>query len=127
MLENTATTKWFEYSPSGKELKTQTDIADKLYQGLDKIYQFNEKIKKKPTLKKRNKSALIYNNKYSFYKYYRDSKKIENLSLESKYSFLAKHYNDLDKFSKLKLQKQKTRKKKTNIYDTSSELYNDLL
>ena len=41
MLENTATTKWFEYSPSGKELKTQTDIADKLYQGLDKIYQFN--------------------------------------------------------------------------------------
>ena len=127
MLENTATTKWFEYSPSGKELKTQTDIADKLYQGLDKIYQFNEKIKKKPTLKKRNKSALIYNNKYSFYKYYRDSKKIENLSLESKYSFLAKYYNDLDKFSKLKLQKQKTRKKKTNIYDTSSELYNDLL
>ena len=127
MLENTATTKWFEYSPSGKELKTQTDIADKLYQGLDKIYQFNETIKKKPTLKKRNKSALIYNNKYSFYKYYRDSKKIENLSLESKYSFLAKHYNDLDKFSKLKLQKQKTRKKKTNIYDTSSELYNDLL
>ena len=127
MLENTATTKWFEYSPSGKELKTQTDIADKLYQGLDKIYQFNETLKKKPTLKKRNKSALIYNNKYSFYKYYRDSKKIENLSLESKYSFLAKHYNDLDKFSKLKLQKQKTRKKKTNIYDTSSELYNDLL
>ena len=127
MLENTATTKWFEYSPSGKELKTQTDIADKLYQGLDKIYQFNETIKKKPTLKKRNKSALIYNNKYSFYKYYRDSKKIENLSLESKYSFLAKHYNDLDKFSKLKLQKQKTRKKKTNIYDTSSELHNDLL
>ena len=127
MLENTATTKCFEYSPSGKELKTQTDIADKLYQGLDKIYQFNETIKKKPTLKKRNKLALIYNNKYSFYKYYRDSKKIENLSLESKYSFLAKHYNDLDKFSKLKLQKQKTRKKKTNIYDTSSELYNDLL
>ena len=30
--------KRFEYSPLGKELKVQTDIAKKQYQGLDKIY-----------------------------------------------------------------------------------------
>ena len=30
-----------------------------------------------------NKSDLIYNNKYRFYKYYRDSKKFDNLSFES--------------------------------------------
>ena len=38
----------------------------------------------------------------SFYKYYRDNKKIDNVSFKSKYSFLYEFLNDLNKFNKLK-------------------------
>ena len=39
------------------------------------------------------------------------------------YSFLISFFNDLDKFSKIKAQKEE----KTNEYDTASELYSDFL
>ena len=68
--------KTFEYSPLGKKLKAQTDIEKKQYQGLNKFQKSDEK---KTTLKKYNKSDLTYNNEYSFYKYYRNSKKFDNL------------------------------------------------
>ena len=42
-------------------------------------------------------------------------KKIDNLSLNSKYSFLADFLNDLDKFIRLKTQKEKNKGKKTNV------------
>ena len=38
MLEKAATMKWFEYSPLGKQLNTQTDIAKKQNQRLDKAF-----------------------------------------------------------------------------------------
>ena len=108
----------------------------KKYQEFDKVYEFDKKEDverinnddKKPTLKKYNKSDLIYNSKHSFYKYY-DIKEFDKLSLESKDSFLAKFFNDLDKFSKLKILKEKKPKEiRTNVYHTaSSELYNQLL
>ena len=67
---------------------------------------------RKPTLKKYNKSDLIYDSNYSFYKYYHDLKKFDSLSLESKYSFLVNLFSDLDKFNKLKPQKEETKEKK---------------
>ena len=54
--------------------------------------------KEEPTLKKYNKPGLIYSSKYSFNKYYCDSKKFDNLSFKSKYSFLAEFFNDLNKY-----------------------------
>ena len=42
------------------------------------------------------------------YKYYRDSKKFNNLSFQSKYSLLVEFFEDLDKFNNLKTQKVKT-------------------
>ena len=59
--------KRFEYSPSDKELKAQTDIAKKQYQKLDDTYELDKIIKKTPTFKKYNQSNLIYSSKYSFY------------------------------------------------------------
>ena len=59
---------------------------------------------------KYNKSDLIYNRKHSFYKYY-DIKQFHKLCLQSKHSFLAKFFNDLHKFSKLKTQKEKKQKR----------------
>ena len=81
-------------------------------------------IKEKATLESYSKSDLIYNSNCSFYKYYRDSEKIGNLPSTSKHSILAKFFDKLDKFNKLKAQKEKTEKRKTNMYNTALELYN---
>ena len=52
---------------------------------------------------------------------------MESLSLQSNYSFVASFSNDLDKFDKLKPQKEKNKSKKTNVYNIASKLYNDWL
>ena len=41
-FQKKTTIKGFEYSPLGKELKAQTDITKKQYQGLDKVYDFDK-------------------------------------------------------------------------------------
>ena len=85
LLENVAALKRFEYSPLGKELKAKTDIAKKEYETLDDTFEFDEILKKEdPTFKNYNKSNVIYNSKCSFYEYYHDSKKIDDLSFKSK-------------------------------------------
>ena len=43
------------------------------------------------------------------------------------YSFLVEFFHDLNKFNTLNTQKEKTKKKKTNVYDTASAFYHDLL
>ena len=97
--EKVATMKRFEYFPLGKELKAQTDIVRKKYQQLDHTFEFDKVIKKeKPASRNYNKSNLIYDRKYSFYKNYNDNKKFDNLSFKSKYSFLRNFLNDLNKF-----------------------------
>ena len=46
MLGKPATMKRLEYSLLRKELKSQTDIAQKQYQRLDDTYEFDKIIKK---------------------------------------------------------------------------------
>ena len=41
--------------------------------------------------------------------------------------FLANFFDSLDKFKKLKIQKEKTESKNANVYNAASELYNNLL
>ena len=108
MLEKAATMKRFEYSLLGKELKAKTDITKKQYQKLDDTFEFHKIIKKeKLILENYSKSDLTYNSKYNFYNYYCNSKKINNLSLKSKYLILVEYFNDLNEFNKLKTQKEK--------------------
>ena len=52
--------------------------------------------------------------------------KFDNLSFKSKYSFLDKFLDDLDKFNKLNTQTE-SKKVKKNVYNKASELYNDFL
>ena len=52
---------------------------------------------------------------------------MESLSLQSNYSFVASFSNDLNKFDKLKPQKEKNKSKKTNVYNIASKLCNDWL
>ena len=73
----------------------------KWYQKLENTYEFHKIIKKeKLTLENYSKSELICDSNYSFFKYYRDIKKFDNLSLKLKHSFLAEFFNDLNKFNK---------------------------
>ena len=78
LLEEEATMQWFEYLALGKKLKAQTNISKKQYHQLNKLSISDEK--EEPTFKKYNKSDLIYNSKYSFYKYYCNSNSFDNLS-----------------------------------------------
>ena len=126
LLEKVAILERFEYSPLGKELKAQTDIAKKQYQGLDKVFisnkdnkNMNEQLIKKEK-KKYNKSNLIYN-RLSFYSYSTD-KKFDSLSFESKYSYLLNFYENLQKIIKMK--PTKLGKIKEKVYNIVSELYN---
>ena len=59
LLETAATIKRFEYSPLDRELKTQTDIANKQYQKLDDSFKLDKIIKKEePALENYSKSNL---------------------------------------------------------------------
>ena len=71
-------------------------------------------IKKATTLKKHSKLDLIYDSKHNFHKYH-DIKKFDNFSLNSEYYFLADIFNDLDKFSKLKTEKEEKKRKKKQM------------
>ena len=55
LLQKAVTLKRFEYSPLGKELKTQTSAAEKKFQGLNK--HFNPEKEEKPvTIKKKKRN-----------------------------------------------------------------------
>ena len=113
LLEKAATMERCEYLPLGKELKAHIDIAKKQYQKLDCTSELDKVIEKeKLTLKMYNKLYVIYDSNFSFFKYYCDIKKFDNLSSKSMYSFLIRFFNDLDKFNKLKPQKEETKRKK---------------
>ena len=54
-------------------------------------------------------------------------KKFDNLSLKSKHSFLNEFFHDLDKLNNLNPKKERTKERKINVYDKTSELYHDFL
>ena len=64
LLEKAAALKRFEYSPLDKELKKQTNVAEKQYQKLDNAFESNKRkeVKKSNNNKKSHaKSNLLYN------------------------------------------------------------------
>ena len=75
---------------------------------------------KRSTFKKYKKSKLIYGCNCRFYKYL-DIRKI-NISFKSKYSFLVNIFNDLDKLSMVKTQKERTKEKKMWMIQLSNQL-----
>ena len=71
-------------------------LLKKQYQKLHYTGKF-ARIKKKPTIKKYNKSDLIYNSKHRVYEYYNNKSLNSSCSsLESKYPFLVFFYSDLN-------------------------------
>ena len=88
MLQKALALKRFEYSSLGKELKTQTSVAEKQFQGLNK--HFNPEKEEKPVTIKKKKEIIseskivYYDNKYSFSSF-KNVRQYSNISLESKY------------------------------------------
>ena len=71
LLEKAATMKTFEYSPLGKELKVQTDIAKEQYQGLDKAFISNKDNKNvSESLIKKERNCSMLNVIYSGLRFY---------------------------------------------------------
>ena len=71
--------KRFQYSPLGKELKTQTSAAEKEYKKLDKVFESNKKEEK--VKKSRPKSNLVGSKDLTFYKYHDIRKEFLNIAL----------------------------------------------
>ena len=94
LLEEAATIKRFEYSLFCCDLKKQTNIAEKKI-SLNKGHRLDkeDEAKKKPTLKNYKESDLVYNNKFSVYKY-ENINEFKTISFETKndklFTFLSK-------------------------------------
>ena len=111
LLEKAATMKKFEYSPLEKESKAQTNITKKHYQKLDRTFDFDRIIKKeKSTLKKYNRSSLIYDSKYIFYAYH-NIRNFNYLSQKSSISILFSFLSKLNNFNNINPQKWRTKEK----------------
>ena len=117
--------------PLGNELKNQTSIAEKHYQGLNKLFKSEEK--EEPVTTKKEKSAIIgkwklmYGRKYSF-SYFSNIRKYYFLSFTAKYNQLVWFYNWLNQFWNLVTRtEKKTKIKKKNVYRNTGDLYNTLL
>ena len=118
LLEKATTIKRFEYSPLGKELEAQSDIAKKQNKKLDNTYEFDKIIKKeKPTFKKYNRLNLIYYSKCN-------TKTFNSIFLTSKHPILLSFYSNLNEFNNLNPQKEITKEKKA-LYNEYVETYFD--
>ena len=99
----------------------------KQYKRFDDTYEFDKIIKiEKRTFKKYNRSNLNYSSKHNFYEYY-NIKKINSLSITSKYPILLSFYNNLDESNNFNPQKESTKEKNVTAYGHASELYNEYL
>ena len=117
MLEKTATLKRFEYSLLGTEFKNQTSVAEKQYQGSNKLFRTDEKISHKP--------YLIYGIKYSFSEY-RNFKEYSDLSFMTKYDKLILFYYWLNGFKNFAPQNVKTKVKTKIVHKNVANLHNKL-
>ena len=115
LLEKALVLKGFEYSPLGSELKKQTSVAEKQYEGLNKLFKSDKK-EKPVTIKKEKpaitrKSELIYDRKFSFSDYFY-IKEYYDLSFTKKYDKLLSFYHQLNEFRNSVPQTEKTKIKK---------------
>ena len=117
MLEKAATLKRFEYSLLGTQFKNQTSVAEKQYQGSNKLFRTDEEISHKP--------YLIYGIKYSFSEY-RNFKEYSDLSFMTKYDKLILFYHWLNGFKNFAPQNVKTKVKTKIVHKNVANLHNKL-
>ena len=74
----------------------------------------------------KNKSDYNYdNNKFAFYKFYRDFQNFKDRSLESKYNDISKFYSALNEFKNHKTNTDETQQRKYRVINNAVALCND--
>ena len=97
LLEKNDALKRFEHSPLRSELKKQTSIVEKEYQGLNMLFKSDKKKEERVTTKKEkttiiSESKLTYGSRYSFSDN-KNVKKYSDLSFTTKYDKLLSFYH----------------------------------
>ena len=124
----------FEYSPSGKIFTEGVDKNDRkegLFKRLKNIEDKNEKQLKllsnanKTSSLAKNESDYNYDNKFAFYKFYREFQNFKDRPLSSKYNDISKFYSALNKFKNHKSNTEETQQRKNRVLNNSVALYNN--
>ena len=125
----------FDYSPLGKVFNKGLDDNDDKKEGLLKrlknIEDKNEEqlqlfsSTNKISRIAKNESDYNYDNKFAFYKFYRDFENYTKRSLGSKYSDISMFYNLLNEFEKHNIITPETKVRKTRVMNKVVDLYNN--
>ena len=125
----------FDYSPLGKVFNKGLDDNDDKKEGLLKrlknIEDKNEEqlqlfsSTNKISRIAKNESDYNYDNKFAFYKFYRDFENYTKRSLGSKYSDISMFYNLLNEFEKHNIITPETKVRKTRVMNNVVDLYNN--
>ena len=73
----------------------------------------------------KNERDYNYDNKFAFYKFYRDFENYTKRSLGSKYSDISMFYNLLNEFEKHNIITPETKVRKTRVMNNVVDLYNN--
>ena len=73
----------------------------------------------------KNESNYNYDNKFDFYKSYKEFQNFKNRSLESKYDDISKFYKPLNEFKKHNATTDETEKRKKRVVSNAVALYNN--
>ena len=124
----------FEYSPLGKIFNkglNKDDQKEGLFKRLKNIEDKNEKQLKllshanKTSSYIKNEGDYNYDNKFAFYKFYRDFQNFKDRSLESKYNDISKFYSTLNEFKNHKRNTDETQQCKNRLINNAVALYNN--
>ena len=102
-------------------LKRLKNIEDKNQEQLKLISKAN----KTSSHTKNESDYNCDNNKFAFYKFYRDFQNFKDRSLESKYNDISKFYRALNEFKNHKTNTDETQQHKNRVIDNAVELYNN--
>ena len=122
----------FEYPPLGKIFNRGLNEDDKKegsFKRLKNIEDKNEEQLKlfsnanKTSNHTKNESDYNYdNNKFAFYKFYRDFQNFKDRSLESKYNDISKFYRVLNEFENHKTNTDETQQRKKRFINNTAAL-----
>ena len=124
----------FEYSPLGKIFNKRLDKDDQkegLFKRLKNIEDKNEKQLKllshanKTSSYIKNEGDYNYDNKFAFYKFYRDFQNFKDRSLESRYNDISNFYRPLNEFKNHKTNTDETQQRTNRVINNAVALYNN--
>ena len=124
----------FEYSPLGKIFNKGLKEEDKKEGLLKRLKNIEDKNEEQLQLFSstnkisriaKNESDYNYDNKFAFYKFYRDFENYTKRSLGSKYSDISMFYNLLNEFEKHNIITPETKVRKTRVMNNVVDLYNN--